>query len=120
MDHAIHRVENFEIVGPYTLKLQFADGSEQRIDFRPVLEGEVFAPLQDLQVFNTVELDPTFGTLQWPKSRLGRSRGRRLTMHRARSARGRSAAASSQRSSICPGNLGKRPEADTASPASAT
>ena len=66
MGHAIHRVEHFEIVGPYTLKLRFADGSEQRIDFRPVLEGEVFAPLQDLQVFNTVELDPTFGTLQWP------------------------------------------------------
>ena len=66
MDHAIYRVEHFEIVGPYTLALRFADGSQQRIDFRPVLEGEVFGPLQDLQIFNTVELDPTFGTLQWP------------------------------------------------------
>lgn len=66
MSHAIHRVEHFEIVGPYTLALRFDDGSEQRIDFRPVLEGEVFAPLQDLKVFNTVELDATFGTLQWP------------------------------------------------------
>ena len=42
MSHAIHRVEHFEIVGPYTLALSFADGSAQRIDFRPVLEGEVF------------------------------------------------------------------------------
>jgi len=66
MGHAIHRVEHFEIVGPYTLTLRFADGSQQRIDCRPVLEGEVFGPLQDLQIFNTVELDPTFGTLQWP------------------------------------------------------
>ena len=33
---------------------------------RPVLEGEVFAALQDLTLFNTVELDPTFGTIQWP------------------------------------------------------
>jgi hypothetical protein len=66
MGHAIHRVEPFEIVGPYTLALQFDDGSEQRIDFRPVLEGEVFAPLQDLEIFNAVELDPTFGTVQWP------------------------------------------------------
>jgi Protein of unknown function (DUF2442) len=66
MGHAIHRVERFEIVGPYTLELRFADGSEQRIDFRAVLEGEVLAPLQDLQVFNAVELDPAFGTLQWP------------------------------------------------------
>ena len=66
MGHVIHRVEQFEIVGPYSLTLRFADGSQQRIDFRPVLEGEIFGPLQDLQIFNTVELDPTFGTLQWP------------------------------------------------------
>ena len=66
MSHAIHRVEHFEIVGPYTLALRFADGSEQRIDFRPVLEGDVFAPLQDLKLFNAVELEATFGTLQWP------------------------------------------------------
>jgi hypothetical protein len=66
MSHAIHRVEHFDIVGPYTLALQFADGSRQRIDFRPVLEGEVFGPLQNESVFNAVELDKTFGTIQWP------------------------------------------------------
>ncbi|MDO8679515.1 MAG: DUF2442 domain-containing protein [Acidobacteriota bacterium] len=46
--------------------IQFDDGSQQRIDFRAVLEGEVFAPLQDLTLFNAVELDQTFGTIQWP------------------------------------------------------
>jgi hypothetical protein len=66
MSHAIHRVEAFEIVGPYTLALRFADGSDQRIDFRPVLEGEVFGALQDLKMFNSVELDARFGTVQWP------------------------------------------------------
>ena len=66
MGHAIHRVEHFEIVGPYTLTLRFEDGTEQLIDFRPVLEGEVLSPLQDLDVFNAVELDATFGTIQWP------------------------------------------------------
>jgi len=66
MGHAIHRVEHFEIVGPYTLALTFDDGSQQRIDFRPVLEGEVFGPLQDVTLFNAVELDQTFGTIQWP------------------------------------------------------
>jgi hypothetical protein len=34
MDHPIHRVQRFEIVGPYTLVLEFADGTQQRIDFR--------------------------------------------------------------------------------------
>jgi hypothetical protein len=66
MTHAIHRVESFEIVGPYMLTLHFDDGSRQCINFRPVLEGEVFGQLQDLTVFNAVELDSTFGTIQWP------------------------------------------------------
>ena len=35
MPHAIHRVTRFDIVGPYTLVLEFDDGSRQRIDFRP-------------------------------------------------------------------------------------
>ena len=66
MSHAIHRVEQFDIVGPYTLALRFEDGSQQLIDFRPVLEGELFSPLQNLTLFNSVELDTTFGTIQWP------------------------------------------------------
>jgi len=66
MTHPIYRVEHFEIVAPYTLRLRFNDGSEQQIDFRPILEGEAFGPLRDLAVFNAVELDTTFGTVQWP------------------------------------------------------
>ena len=66
MKHAIHRVEQFEIIGPYALAVRFADGSQQRIDFRPVLEGEVFGALQDLKLFNAVVLDATVGTLTWP------------------------------------------------------
>ena len=66
MGHAIHRVEHFDIVGPYTLALTFDDGTQQHIDFRLVLEGEMFAPLKDLASFNAVELDRTFGTIQWP------------------------------------------------------
>ena len=66
MSHAIHRIEHVEVVGPYTLALRFADGTSQRIDFRPVLEGELFGPLQDMTLFNAVELDQTFGTIQWP------------------------------------------------------
>jgi hypothetical protein len=66
MRHAIHRIEHLDIVGPYTLALRFRDGTSQRIDFRPVLVGEVFGQLQDLALFNAVELDPTFGTIQWP------------------------------------------------------
>jgi hypothetical protein len=66
MTHAIHRVERLEIVGPYTLALRFEDGTERRIDFRPVLEGELFGPLQNPNMFNAVSLDKEVGTVTWP------------------------------------------------------
>jgi uncharacterized protein DUF2442 len=66
MSHPIHRVTRFGIVGPYTLLVAFADGTEQRIDFRPVLRGPLFGPLQDPATFNAVRLDPEVGTLVWP------------------------------------------------------
>jgi hypothetical protein len=66
MSHPIHRVTRFSIVGPYTLAVGFADGSEQEIDLRPVLQGSLFGPLQDLATFNAVRLDTEVGTLVWP------------------------------------------------------
>ena len=66
MSHPIHRVTRFSIIGPYTLTVAFADGTEQRIDFRPVLRGPLFGPLQDLATFNAVRLDTEVGTLVWP------------------------------------------------------
>jgi hypothetical protein len=66
MTHPIYRVHRFDIVGPYTVAVAFTDGTEQRINFRPVLEGELFGPLQDLALFNAVVLDPEVGTLTWP------------------------------------------------------
>jgi hypothetical protein len=44
----------------------FADGTEQQIDFRPVLHGALFGPLRELATFNAVRLDPEAGTLVWP------------------------------------------------------
>ena len=66
MKHPIHRVDRFEIAGPYTLAVLFADGSEQTIDFQPVLRGRLFGPLRDLEMFNRVRLDVEAGTLVWP------------------------------------------------------
>lgn len=51
---------------PTPLALRFEDGTEQRIDFRPVLEGELFGPLQNPNVFNAVTFDKEVGTLAWP------------------------------------------------------
>lgn len=66
MTHPIHRVTGFRIVGPFTLVVAFTDGTEQVIDFRPVLHGVLFGPLQDPGTFNAVALEPEAGTLVWP------------------------------------------------------
>lgn len=64
--HPIHRVRTFEIVSPYVLKVQFDDGEIRTIDFRPVLEGELYGPLRDLNLFNRVHVDTDAHTLVWP------------------------------------------------------
>ncbi len=66
MSHPIHRVTQFRVVGPYSLLVAFSDGTEQRIDFTPVLHGMLFGPLRDLATFNAVRLDEEVGTLVWP------------------------------------------------------
>ncbi|MBI3989871.1 MAG: DUF2442 domain-containing protein [candidate division NC10 bacterium] len=66
MEHPIYRVVAFEIGGPYTLRVEFDDHSRQIIDFRPILEGELYGPLRDLAFFNQVRIDPEVQTLVWP------------------------------------------------------
>lgn len=64
--HPIVAVTGFSHAGPYTLRVEFDDGAVQTIDFRPVLYGNLYGPLQDLEVFAQVRLDPDFPTLVWP------------------------------------------------------
>jgi hypothetical protein len=64
--HAIHEVRSFEVVAPYILRVRFEDGTDQTIDFQPILAGEIYGPLQDLGLFNRVQIDPEVRTLVWP------------------------------------------------------
>ena len=66
MTHPIYGIRCVEVTGPYTLRVQFDDGTEQVIDFRPVLAGELYGPLRDLDLFNQVTIDPEVHTLVWP------------------------------------------------------
>jgi hypothetical protein len=66
MEHAIHRVTGFKIIGSYTLAIHFADGTNRTIDFLPVLAGELYAPLRELSFFNRVMIDSEVHTLVWP------------------------------------------------------
>jgi hypothetical protein len=64
--HPLHRVKSFDRVGAHTLRLEFADGSRQTIDFTPVLAVDLYGPLQDPELFGQVRLDPEVHTLVWP------------------------------------------------------
>ena len=66
MSHPIYRVRAFEIVAAYTLRVCFDDDTEQTIDFRPILAGELYGPLRNPEVFNQVRIDPEVATLVWP------------------------------------------------------
>lgn len=66
MKHEIYRVVSFDKAGPFTLRVHFDDGTSQVIDFRPVLKGELYGPLQDPALFDRVRVDPEVHTLVWP------------------------------------------------------
>jgi hypothetical protein len=65
MSHPIYRVRSFVIVSAHTLRIRFDDNTEQTIDFRPILAGELYGPLRDLELFNQVCIDPEVATLVW-------------------------------------------------------
>ncbi len=66
MSHPIYRVQSIVIQAPYTLRITFDDHTEQVIDFRPVLSGELFGPLRDSALFNQARIDPEVHTVVWP------------------------------------------------------
>ena len=66
MKHGICRVRAFEHVGAYTLRVSFDDGTNQVIDFEPVLRGALYGPLRDPEFFRRVRIDSEGYTLVWP------------------------------------------------------
>jgi Protein of unknown function (DUF2442) len=65
-EHAIHFVLSVAVVGPHTLRLRFEDEKEQTINFAPLLRGQLYGALRDLNVFNQVRIDPEVRTIVWP------------------------------------------------------
>ncbi len=55
-------------VRDYILELTFADGVHAELDFKDKFTGRggVFEPLQDVNFFAKVHVDPELGTLVWP------------------------------------------------------
>ena len=65
MNHSLHHVVAFEAVGGYRLRIQFDDAAVRTIDFEPILYGELYGPLREPNMFQTVRIDPEFKTIVW-------------------------------------------------------
>ncbi len=66
MNQPIYQVRTVEIIERYTLRVRFTDDTEQVVCLKPVLAGELYRPLLDLELFNQVAVDPEVKTLVWP------------------------------------------------------
>ena len=55
-----------QVCGPYSLELEFRDGTNKRVNLRRFLNGPVFEPLKDPRYFRRVKLDRLAGTVLWP------------------------------------------------------
>ncbi len=62
----IRGIDEVEVCGPHSLRLQFNDGLTKRVDVLPLLQGAIFKPLLDRAYFRRVLLDPVAGTVVWP------------------------------------------------------
>lgn len=49
----------------YVIWLRFNNGAEGEIDLESELEGEVFGPLKDIDVFKSFRVDPELETIVW-------------------------------------------------------
>jgi len=49
----------------YIVRVTFADGEIRDVDLAGYLDGPVFGPLRDLELFRTVAVDPESRTIAW-------------------------------------------------------
>jgi hypothetical protein len=61
------RVTSVELIGVYTLRLTFDDGTVGDVSFADRDWTGVFKPLRDPANFARVKVDDEFATIEWPE-----------------------------------------------------
>lgn len=62
----IHDIVDVEVTSEYGLRLTFDNGAVRALSLDGQLEGPVFEPLRDPELFAQVEVDRESGTVTWP------------------------------------------------------
>lgn len=60
------KVKKAEYVKDYKIEITFNNDEAVVVNLENELEGEVFSPLKDIDVFNKFYVDAETGTLTWP------------------------------------------------------
>ena len=50
----------------YQLRLEFNDGKIKDLELKNELCGEIFEPLNEIEFFKKVRVNPDTGTIEWP------------------------------------------------------
>ena len=61
----ILHVVDVKYVREYVIWVRFNDGIDGEVDLSSELEGEVFGPLKDKVLFETIKVDPLLQTVVW-------------------------------------------------------
>ena len=61
----ILHVVDVKYVRDYVIWVKFNDGIDGEVDLSAELEGEVFGPLKDEELFKTIKVDPLLQTVVW-------------------------------------------------------
>ena len=62
----LYRLVEARFVREFTLWLRFSDGIEGEVDLSDELDGPIFEPLKDPEVFRSFQLHPELHTVTWP------------------------------------------------------
>jgi hypothetical protein len=61
----ILHIKEAKYLRDYTLWLRFNDGAEGEVDLGTELDGEVFEPLKNIELFRRFKVDPDLQTIVW-------------------------------------------------------
>lgn len=59
-------ITHVHYIQDYTLQLTFNTGMIKQVNLHDELNGEIFEPLHDLNLFKQVVIDPDMRTIAWP------------------------------------------------------
>jgi hypothetical protein len=62
----IHDITEVEVIGSHSLRVTFDDDAVREVDLEGQLDGPVFEPLRDAELFAQVRVDAESGTVTWP------------------------------------------------------